>query len=56
MMQERMISSEDTLQLQARISLTGSPAANTGDWQSTPLSVSLDSNEPVELVIDQRVE
>jgi cytochrome c-type biogenesis protein CcmH len=56
MMQERMISSESSLQLQARISLTGSPAANTGDWQSTPLSVSLDSTEAVELVIDQRVE
>lgn len=56
MMQERMISSEATLQLQARISLTGSPAAKTGDWQSAPLSVSLESNEPVELVIDQRVE
>ena len=56
MMKERMISSETTVQLQARISLTGSPAANTGDWQSAPLSVSLDSDEAVELVIDQRVE
>jgi cytochrome c-type biogenesis protein CcmH len=56
MMKERMISSEANLQLQARISLTGSPAANTGDWQSAPMSVSLDSNESVELVIDQRVE
>lgn len=56
MIQERMISSESTVQLQARISLTGSPAANKGDWQSVPLSVSLDSNEAVELLIDQRVE
>jgi cytochrome c-type biogenesis protein CcmH len=56
MMQERIISSESTLQLQARISLTGSPAANAGDWESASLSVSLNSNEGVELVIDQRVE
>jgi len=56
MMQERMISSESTLQLQARISLTGSPTSSTGDWQSQPLSLSLDSKEAVELVIDQRVE
>lgn len=56
MMKERMISSEAAVQLQARISLTGSPAASTGDWQSAPLSVSMDSNEAVELVIDQRVE
>jgi len=56
MMQERMISSESSVQLQARISRTGSPAASTGDWQSQPLSISLDSKEPVELVIDQRVE
>ncbi len=56
MMKERVISSESTVQLQARISLTGSPTAATGDWQSAPLSVSLDSPEAVELVIDQRVE
>jgi cytochrome c-type biogenesis protein CcmH len=56
MLEERQISSENELRLQARISLTGSPAAGSGDWQSTPLTVALDSAEAVELVIDQRVE
>lgn len=56
MLQERQISSETELQIQARISLTGSPAATPGDWQSPQLTVALDSAETVELVIDQRVE
>jgi len=56
MLKERQISAETEVQLQARISLTGSPAANTGDWQSAPIIVSLESTENVELVIDQRVE
>ena len=56
MMEERRISSEAELKLQARISLTGSPAANPGDWQSTAVSVPVESSQTVELVIDQRVE
>ena len=56
MLEERQISSESEVQFQARISLTGSPAAGSGDWQSASLTVSLDSAEAVELVIDQRVE
>ena len=56
MLEERLISSESEVRLQARISLTGSPAAGSGDWQSEPLSVSWDSAEGLELVIDQRVE
>ena len=56
MLEERQISSEGEVRLQARISLTGSPAAGSGDWQSEPLSVSRDFAESVELVIDQRVE
>jgi hypothetical protein len=56
MLEERQISSEGEVRLQARISLTGSPAAGSGDWQSAPVTVSLDSAEAVELVIDQRVE
>lgn len=56
MLQERQISSESEVQLQARISLTGSPAASSGDWQSAPLTVSLESEEAVELLIDQQVE
>lgn len=56
MMQERQISSETEVQLQARISLTGSPAAKTGDWQSAAVAIVLESAETVELTIDQRVE
>jgi hypothetical protein len=56
MLEERQISSEGEVRLQARISLTGSPAAGSGDWQSAPVTVSLDSAKAMELVIDQRVE
>ena len=56
MLKERQISAETEIQLQARISLTGSPSAKPGDWQSTPMVIAIDSNSPVELVIDQQVE
>jgi cytochrome c-type biogenesis protein CcmH len=56
MMKERLISSEAEVQLQARISLTGSPAASSGDWQSATMTVASDSTETVELIINQRVE
>jgi len=56
MMAERKISLESEVQLQARLSLSGSPAAASGDWQSAPLVVSLSQSETVELVLDQQVE
>lgn len=56
MIAERKISMESEIQLQARFSLSGSPGAASGDWQSAPVRVSLESGEPVELVIDQQVE
>lgn len=56
MLKERQISSESEIRLQARISLTGSPAASSGDWQSEPVTVALDSAQTMELLIDQRVE
>jgi cytochrome c-type biogenesis protein CcmH len=56
MIAERKISLESEIQLQARISLSGSPGAAAGDWQSAPVKVALDSGQPVELVIDQQVE
>ena len=56
MMAERKISSESELRLQARLSLSGAPNAQTGDWQSAPMTVSLNTSESVELLIDQRVE
>jgi len=56
MLKERQISSESDIQLQARISQTGSPAANSGDWQSAKIDVKLNSAKSVELLIDQQVE
>lgn len=56
MLKERLISAQSEVQVQARISLTGAPRATSGDWQSLPVTVSLDSAETIELIIDQRVE
>jgi cytochrome c-type biogenesis protein CcmH len=56
MLAERKISLEREVQLQARVSLSGSPAARPGDWQSAPQAVSLTSDDAVELVLDQQVE
>lgn len=56
MIAERKISLETEVQLQARVSLRGSPAASSGDWQSAPATVALDSAEGVELTLDQQVE
>jgi len=56
MLKERLISAQGEIQIQARISLTGTPGAQPGDWQSMPVSITLDSTENVELIIDQRVE
>ena len=56
MMAERKISSLGDVQVQARLSLSGSPAARSGDWQSAKQSFSLSSNATVELSIDQKVE
>jgi cytochrome c-type biogenesis protein CcmH len=56
MLQERKISLESEVQLQARISLSGSPAAATGDWQSAPVTVPLSATDTVELVIDKQLE
>jgi len=56
MMAQRPISSEQEVQLQARVSLSGSPAARPGDWESAPVTVPLDAAGAVELTLDQRVE
>ena len=60
MLAERKISLEREVQLQARVSLSGSPAAKPGDWQSVPQTVSLsmppNSGAAVELNLDQQVE
>jgi cytochrome c-type biogenesis protein CcmH len=56
MMAQRPISQESEVQLQARVSLSGSPAARPGDWQSAAVKVALDAAGTVELTLDQRVE
>lgn len=56
MLKERQISSEAELQFQARISQTGSPAASSGDWQSAVVIAPTDSQQTVELILDQQVE
>jgi hypothetical protein len=60
MLAERKISLESEVQLQARVSLSGSPGAKPGDWQSAPVTVPLGTSQngaaAVELVLDQQVE
>ena len=56
MMAERKISSESELRLQARLSLSGAPNAQSGDWQSAPVTVPLNTTETVQVVLDQRVD
>jgi cytochrome c-type biogenesis protein CcmH len=56
MMAERQISSESELRLQARLSLSGAPNAQSGDWQSAPVTVPLKTTETVRVVIDQQVD
>lgn len=55
MLQERLISSEEQVRVQARISQSGSPAALPGDWQSSAQPVSLSADTPIQLVLDQQV-
>ena len=56
MMAQRRISAESEIQLQARVSMTGSPAAQPGDWQSPPVTVPLNADGPVELTISEQVQ
>ena len=56
MLKEVQISSLSEVQLQARLSLSGSPGARSGDWQSGTMVVPLKSKEPVILQLDQKVE
>lgn len=56
MLKERLISTSPEIQLQARVSLTGTPAAQPGDWQSETKAVELASASLVVLQLDQQVE
>lgn len=51
MLAERPIFASDPLQIQARISLSGSPVPGEGDMESAPISVSGAHQGPVELTI-----
>jgi cytochrome c-type biogenesis protein CcmH len=54
-MPQRPISSADQLELEARLSLSGTPAPSAGDWQSAVLAVSGKSAGAVKLILDQAV-
>ncbi|MBT8051422.1 MAG: tetratricopeptide repeat protein [Gammaproteobacteria bacterium] len=56
MLQERLISSVPEIEVQARVSLSGMPAAQPGDWQSATKPVELARTGLVVLDIDQQVE
>ncbi len=56
MLAQRKISSEPELRIQARLSLSGAPKAQNGDWQSIPVTVPLKTTQTVQLVMDQRVD
>ena len=56
MMSSRKISSVDSLTIQARVSLGGTPQATSGDWQSRVVSVNWGEAGSVELVLNQQVD
>ena len=56
MMKERLISSESEVQFQVRISLTGMPTAQSGDWQSESQTVELATASLVVLNVSTQVE
>jgi len=56
MVPQRPISSVERLELQARLSLTGSPAPSAGDWQNQAVAVARDTAELTTLNLDQIVE
>lgn len=56
MVPQRPISSATTLNLQARLSLSGRPTPTAGDWQSASSAVAANSDAPITLILDQKVE
>ena len=56
MLAERLISSVADIEVQARVSLSGMPAAQAGDWQSAGKAVETTGTSLVVLDIDQQVE
>jgi cytochrome c-type biogenesis protein CcmH len=56
MMQQRRISAESQVELQARLSMSGTPQGNPGDWQSATKLAPTNSAEPIELIVDKLLE
>jgi cytochrome c-type biogenesis protein CcmH len=56
MLPQRPVSGAAELQVQARLSLSGDPLPQAGDWQSVAVSVPAGSVEPIRLVIEQQLE
>jgi len=56
MVPQRPISSVERLELQARLSLSGSPAPSAGDWQNVAVAVARESAESTTLILDQKVD
>jgi len=55
MMPQRPISLAGALSLQARLSISGSPTASSGDWQSGVIAIGPAAAETLHLLIDQPV-
>lgn len=56
MLPQRPVSGFESLQLQARISLSGNAMSNSGDWQSDATEISTLQSEPVKLLINQQLD
>lgn len=56
MMPQRPVSGFSTLQLQARLSISGEPMAASGDWQSEVITWSAEQTEAVNLTLDHRLD
>jgi cytochrome c-type biogenesis protein CcmH len=56
MLPQRPVSGFTTLQLQARLSITGEALASSGDWQSQAAILSKEQQEDLNLLINQQVE
>lgn len=56
MLPQRPVSGFATLQLQARISITGDALAVSGDWQSQVATLSKEQQEDLNLLIDQQAD
>lgn len=56
MLPQRKLSEQSTLNLHARLSLSGEPGASSGDWESASLEVSTQSEAAAELTLQSAVD